>query len=142
MTDYKAQLPSSTGHEDSLGQVKNWMRICAGHHQKCQVAFLNRSFVPNRLIEIERLKSGDIGLRLKLTNKHDSQIEYSTLSHCWGSEMPFKLTKATLDTCIKRVPWENISPVFRDAVKVSLECGIRFIWIDSLCKEMLEQRFN
>jgi len=51
--------------------------------------------------------------------------------------MPVKLEESKLHQFRRRIPWHNISPVFRDAITVSEALGIYYIWIDSLCKFVL-----
>jgi hypothetical protein len=74
-------------------------------------------------------------LRLYYTTK-DKRGKYIALSHCWGP--PEKSEKF----CTYQCNFENrcvsidigtLPKTFRDAVKVTRELGVRFLWIDSLC---------
>ncbi|KAF1352801.1 HET-domain-containing protein, partial [Lizonia empirigonia] len=59
--------------------------------------------------------------------------EYATLSHCWGSTMPFKLSCGNFVSCLTDVPLTRLSKVFQDAIKFAWRMDILYIWIDSLC---------
>lgn len=58
---------------------------------------------------------------------------YTTLSHCWGTGEVFKLLKSNLDDLRQDIPIKRLPKVFQDAIFVSIEIGICYIWIDSLC---------
>lgn len=58
---------------------------------------------------------------------------YTTLSHCWGSGLVFKLLQSNIDDLRQDIPIKRLPKVFQDAMYVSIEIGICYIWIDSLC---------
>ena len=45
----------------------------------------------------------------------------------------FSLVSDNLDTLKDKLPMDRLSPVFQDAISVTLELGYNFLWIDSLC---------
>lgn len=47
--------------------------------------------------------------------------------------MPYKLTQTRLALCLQKIPPQEISKVFRDAMEVAASVGLQYIWIDSLC---------
>ncbi|KAI0099680.1 hypothetical protein GGR51DRAFT_535479 [Nemania sp. FL0031] len=56
-----------------------------------------------------------------------------TLSHRWGANETFKLTKANILSMKQNVPWDSIPKLYQDAIKITRELQINYIWIDSLC---------
>jgi len=42
-------------------------------------------------------------------------------------------TKNTLAEHLRKIPWENLSKTFQDALTITHELGYQYIWIDSLC---------
>ncbi|OTA67867.1 HET-domain-containing protein, partial [Hypoxylon sp. EC38] len=58
---------------------------------------------------------------------------YVTLSHCWGKSQHMKLQTQNYSILQKRQPNSILPKTYRDAFRVALSLGIRFIWIDSLC---------
>ncbi|KAJ8112221.1 hypothetical protein OPT61_g5361 [Boeremia exigua] len=61
------------------------------------------------------------------------KASYATLSHCWGSSMPIKMTIQNINDLKSPTPVERLGQTFRDAIKTALELGLEYIWIDSLC---------
>ena len=115
--------------EDALPLVKQWLESCRKSHPLCSGATNTEKF-PTRLIDIAsnepRLCLG-VGLK--------GSIEYSTLSHCWGSPNPSKVTlgKNNIGSFLHRIPRNALPKTFRDFIKINRFLGIQYIWIDSLC---------
>lgn len=57
---------------------------------------------------------------------------YVAFSHCWGGPISVLLKVETLDAFQIRLPDESLPLNFRDAITVTRNLGIRYIWIDSL----------
>jgi hypothetical protein len=57
------------------------------------------------------------------------------LSHCWGSSgrQPLKTTQANIQKHLQDIPWASIPKTFQDAIKVTRNIGLEYVWIDSLC---------
>jgi hypothetical protein len=58
---------------------------------------------------------------------------YATLSHCWGQDPFFMLTKGTEDKLMRGIRTSILSQTFQDAISVAQSLEIQYIWIDSLC---------
>lgn len=66
---------------------------------------------------------------------------YVTLSHRWGSPDPPKLYairddadgKIAILNLTSGVSSSSLPRTFRDALNIVLHCGMRYLWIDSLC---------
>jgi hypothetical protein len=93
-----------------------------------------QNFLPKRLLEVGKGQDNSWSVRLRSTRDMDPRMPYVTLSNCWGTYMPFKLTKSNLKRCKKRVPFARLSQNFQDAIEMAVSLGFEFIWIDSLCK--------
>ncbi|KAF2825591.1 HET-domain-containing protein [Ophiobolus disseminans] len=67
-----------------------------------------------------------------MANKH---FEYLVLSHMWGDpEKPhLKLEVDNLAAFQESISWYELSSVYREAIRVTLEMGYKYLWIDSLC---------
>ena len=59
--------------------------------------------------------------------------KYTALSHAWGQDLSAKTTTANLANHKKNIPFGWLPQTFRDAIKVTRQLGLNFIWIDALC---------
>jgi hypothetical protein len=62
-----------------------------------------------------------------------------TLSHCWGSAQLITTTANTIKQRIAGIPLEDLPQTFKDAVSLTRNLGIRYLWIDSLCIKQLDE---
>lgn len=85
--------------------------------------------MPTRLLDIG-IKDG---VEPRLITASSVTTEYATLSHCWGKARPLMTTSSNLSQHMRSVPLLSLPKTFQDAVAVTRELGIRYLWIDSLC---------
>jgi len=87
---------------------------------------------PSRLLAVGKSNSTDV--RLCETSAFvSSQLQYATLSHCWGDFVPLRLLNTNKSSFFNAVPDNLLPRTFRDAVEVTRNLGLRYLWIDSLC---------
>ncbi|KAI1427701.1 heterokaryon incompatibility protein-domain-containing protein [Xylaria sp. FL1777] len=120
-------MDPNTGSELCFNQARRWLKTCLTDHL-CHVG--REGFTPTRLLKIE---TGCQTLRLVEGPEIPANVEYSTLSHCWGPVMPHQLTTKTIVAMKIAVPTSSLGKTFRDAARIALELGIHYIWIDCLC---------
>jgi hypothetical protein len=116
-----------TGSSAAMTLASRWRDDCKKHHQLCQTQHRVSPYSPTRLVEIR-----DSNL-LRLSTSRPTVEPYVALSHRWGL---IGLPTTTLDNLEQRarlIPWEDLSPLMRDAVKVVRSLGYRFFWVDALC---------
>lgn len=107
------------------------MSNCAKNHKDCNGNQKDQAKLPTRLISVN-----DEVPRLVLTagwEGKDSPQRYSTLSHCWGTEPFLQLTEQNHDTLLEHISSSQLPQTFADAIKITRELGLSYIWIDSLC---------
>lgn len=93
-------------------------------------------FRPTRLIDVRAFASNDLDVRLVISAEvqQELRLQYITLSHCWGEEIPGCLTTiSNLEGRLTRIPWTLLSRTFQDAVTYTRRLGQRYLWIDSIC---------
>ena len=122
-----------------MAQAAKWFKECSENHEGCKAAFPKTIFVPTRLIEISGSDEISLSICLRERKTLPPEVCYATLSHCWGSTMPFMLKLEKLDSCLKSIPLSGLSKVFRDAISFAWRLNIQYLWIDSLCN--LQYRF-
>ncbi|KAF1844442.1 HET-domain-containing protein [Cucurbitaria berberidis CBS 394.84] len=109
--------------------IKSWLDHCeSSHGSRCMP---KAKQVPHRLIEV----GGDGSTpKLVLSEQISAQDQrYTTLSHCWGTSLPIRTLLSNIQSYSHRIPPQIIPRTFDDAIHITLELGIRFIWIDALC---------
>ena len=80
------------------------------------------------------LETNSINPRLVDTDRRHGS--YMTLSYTWESAdhcSPWKLTKDTINSYKRAIDFEGLPVVFRDAITITRNLGISYLWIDSLC---------
>jgi len=55
------------------------------------------------------------------------------LSHCWGTLRILTLTTENYDAFLVRIPIEELTKTFQDAINVTKYLNFKYLWIDSLC---------
>ena len=71
--------------------------------------------------------------QLRLIHSTGLTGRYCALSHCWGSLECLRLTKASSSPLQKSIAWQQLPKTFQDAVIITRNVGVRYLWIDSLC---------
>lgn len=86
--------------------------------------------MPTRVIDV-----GDLnGLQEPYLHDYSSSDRpYVALSHCWGESNVVTTTKENLAEHKKKLSLDRLSKTFQDAVHITRNIGVRYLWIDSLC---------
>lgn len=113
--------------------VKNRIEHCTSNcHPLPKLA---SSFTPTRLLDLSEAATSR-RVRLVLTEGMPG-AKYAALSYCWGdakdAALQSKTTSSNLTDRMGGSDLSDLSPVAQDAVKVCLELGIPYLWIDALC---------
>ncbi len=128
----KPELNRSSRAEAVLSFVKNNLKNCREHHLLCGLSY-GRPFVPTRLIDV-----GPVGSETaRLVETKDGGVEgshqYTALSYCWGDGVSVRTTTATLAQLKAGIPVADLPRTFRDAVELTRDLGLAYLWIDALC---------
>ncbi|KAI8630913.1 heterokaryon incompatibility protein-domain-containing protein [Xylariaceae sp. FL1651] len=126
----KAFLPRScqpvqrTDSSQSFEHLRFWLRKCDETHSCYRK---DNTELPTRLL---KLTEGQVRV---VDTEEGAKTRYLTLSHRWGANETFKLTKANVLSMKQNMPWISIPKVYQDAIRIARELQINYIWIDSLC---------
>ncbi|KAI1389007.1 HET-domain-containing protein [Hypoxylon trugodes] len=105
-----------------------------------EVSPIKMTRYPTRLIDIGG--GGGVSCRLIETGsntkfKDSILVPYTTLSYCWGPEedslLQFKTERKSLQQRLSGFEIHEVSPIVRDAIRVTQALGIRYLWVDALC---------
>lgn len=115
-----------TSSSEAITTIRSWIDKCMNEHEVCQAQDQPRA-MPARVLRLDR----DY---VELCENMGQSQPYACLSHCWGVTGPkLKLTAKNVASMRAGLPITQLPKTFRDAVKVSLNIGIQYLWIDALC---------
>ena len=112
--------------------ARHCLASCQNLHYQCNDHSIS-GIKPSRLLELSPSEShASVRLRStqELTKRH---LRYCTLSHCWGKGQPMGLMRALLRSFQQHIPYKALPKTFADAVIITLNLGMSYLWIDSLC---------
>lgn len=128
-------LGNSSGSAETFKLVRTWLDDCKQHHPRCNVRD-EVSWLPTRVLDLGSQEDFS-KIRVCVTSEENFTVipEYTTLSHRWpvDHEAQLKLTSDNIDRLKKNVGLEELPKTFCDAIKISKQLGIQYLWIDSLC---------
>jgi hypothetical protein len=116
----------SSASKGCLSVIKGWIDSCVNGHPGCVLS--DPQYLPYRLIDV-----GSDGDTLKLCESPDLPGGYIALSHCWGEQMPLITTNANLAERKTGITTPSLPQTFLDAIQMTRNLGIRYLWIDTLC---------
>ncbi|KIW99704.1 uncharacterized protein Z518_11117 [Rhinocladiella mackenziei CBS 650.93] len=107
--------------------VTEWLRLCREDHP----AYPSNTDVPlpTRLLDVGPFESNSIRLRVTAGQRG----LYTALSHCWGGDIEIRTTRDSIAARQKQILYSDLPKTFQDAVTVTRDLGLRYLWIDALC---------
>lgn len=107
-----------------------WLKSCDTEHELCRARKEQRELLlPTRVIDV-----ADVHSRPRLIELlREECADYVCLSHCWGRSQPFKTEQNSLAERKVGMDVDNMPKTFRDAIMITRNLGIQYLWIDSLC---------
>jgi hypothetical protein len=121
--------------QGSASWAKQRLWECENNHQKCTLP--SSPFLPTRLLKINT-SSEESGMCVRIYLITSSELDiartkYATLSYCWGGPQEVQLNAGSEDMLKGGISASVLPKTLRDAVQVTWDLGVRWIWIDSLC---------
>ncbi|KFA76625.1 hypothetical protein S40288_05961 [Stachybotrys chartarum IBT 40288] len=114
---------SSTGSSESLSNLNRWIKTCNESHPCFSH---DETVLPTRVVCVADGK-------VRILSFVDRRANYVTLSHRWGSKEDFILTQSNAQLFSRDIPWDSIPRLYQDAITLTRQLGIDYIWIDTLC---------
>ena len=116
-----------TGDESVAELAKGWLTHCQNQHLNCP-KHVEMEWHPTRLLDV----SVD-PVRLRISSEGQISGPYATLSHCWGTERFWVLSKETMSQLLEGVPLTAFPNTFQQAITTVRRLGIDYLWIDCYC---------
>ena len=121
----------------AVRQIRQWLDDCEGH-QGCTAYRRSLTTLPTRVLDLGKdSKSPD---PIKLFETGGIEGTYMTLSHRWGPTNFITTTEDTFKQRIAGILLADLPQTFKDAVSLTRNLGIRYLWIDSLCIKQLDTK--
>ena len=111
--------------------MKGWLHDCELKHDRCKPPV---GQMPKRLIDVGRLGGAPprVVMSRDLQKQYTPPIRYTTLSYCWGNSN-FCTTKENETSHKQELYYELLPQTLQDAITVTRQLDIPYIWIDALC---------
>jgi hypothetical protein len=120
--------------------IRSWAKICQSSHSPDCESLIGSKItdgspastnlpLPTRILDISPTHDSSI----RLVESKGTIAKYVALSHRWWENGSITTTKATLQERLSRIPFEDLSKTFQDAIRVTHGLGLYYLWIDALC---------
>jgi hypothetical protein len=116
--------------------LRTWLEQCDTNHACNQQNARSQGASPTRLICVGHADPEVLHLYVPRENEG---VKYTALSHRWGNYPPSKdnprycTTDGNIAARLNSFSLSELPKTFQDAVRVTRELGIEYLWIDSLC---------
>ncbi|KAF6824864.1 hypothetical protein CPLU01_10630 [Colletotrichum plurivorum] len=88
-------------------------------------------YLPTRVLDISNYSRGMIKLVEPGSGLPDRR--YVAVSYCWGKSNTFTTTQSTIGDRKRGFSVADMPLTLRDAVAITHDLGLRYVWIDALC---------
>lgn len=106
--------------------LTSWISECDSKHKDC----INKNAkLPSRVLDVGCSNESCLSLHVS----SEEVGPYVALSHCWGKSQPPKTTRDNLAQHLEDISFDKLPRSFQDAVIMTRNLGVRYLWIDSLC---------
>jgi hypothetical protein len=119
-------VDGNTSATSNFAIARAWLANCKATHPHCLATIIPE--LPTRVIDV-----GLAGTHLKIHHSEGERAEYVALSHCWGGPITPLLTKETSEAFHRALHYSDLPPNFQDAITITRQLCIPYLWIDSLC---------
>lgn len=113
-------------HQDqaNMDLLRQWLQTCDDTHVSSDKG-LELEMASLRVIDTEELRICEV----------ETPCRYACLSYVWGKGSQTQFTTATRDSLElpNGLQLVDLPQTIRDAIKVTTEAGLRYLWVDALC---------
>ncbi|KAH8666127.1 heterokaryon incompatibility protein-domain-containing protein [Ilyonectria robusta] len=118
---------TSTKSPQTFQFIQSCLDECSRHDCTVPLQPGSAQTTPSRLVDVG-------GASVRLVETGQTCPPYIALSHCWGSNLEtYKTTSINLAQKKAAIYPQDLTPTFQDAIKITRDLGVRYIWIDALC---------
>jgi hypothetical protein len=116
--------------------LRTWLEWCDTNHACNRENVKLQRTSPTRLLYVGHI---DPEVLLLYVPQDNEGVKYTALSHRWGNDPPSRdnprycTTDGNIAARLNSFSLSELPKTFQDAVRVTRELGIEYLWIDSLC---------
>ncbi|KAH9887684.1 heterokaryon incompatibility protein-domain-containing protein [Cubamyces lactineus] len=127
----RPRLPD-VGSPRTLALAKAYIQGCMRDHERCRAISAGRdgfksAHQPSRLIDCRDPR------RPRIISSSGTFPTYVALSYVWGEDQSHRKTKANLSSYETGIDFETLPRTIRDAIILTHQLGVDFLWVDRLC---------
>ena len=112
------------GSAESFNIARAWLEECCQDHEQC--ASGEEPLLPTRVLDVTDADN----IKLFISG---GRARYAALSYCWGGAQTHATTLQNVQEYISNIPGLYLPRTVHDAIKVTRELGLRFLWVDAFC---------
>ncbi|KAF4982268.1 hypothetical protein FZEAL_2054 [Fusarium zealandicum] len=112
---------------EALAFMRACIRTCHESHQLCSQV---EAGLPTRLLDVGQ--AGEDHIRL-IECEPGMTARYAALSYCWGSNATTKTLAGNMNAMKSGIALTDLPPTYVDAIVLTRNLGVRYLWIDALC---------
>lgn len=121
--------------QEKIQFIQSWLKGCQYDSPQLPNRLLetlsgSTSFTPARLLRIHKTS---ISYAVCLIETNNENLEYFTLSYCWGGDQAHKLTAENLAQYHRAIDFAILPQTIQDSVTITSGLGFTYLWVDSLC---------
>lgn len=106
--------------------MRQWITECEKSHPACGSILTAATALPSRVIDVTSLRLHE--------SLHGEVGRYAALSYCWDNPtVPGALVEASIQALKQSIRLESLPQTIRDAIFVTQNLGLKYIWIDAYC---------
>jgi hypothetical protein len=112
--------------------VRGWVNHCDSRHQHAAASEPRRSGSKRKWASWFRL----VDVQNKCVVEADMSVSYAALSYVWGGSKPVKLAQQNTKELMTKGGLDRLAHLprtFQDAMHVTRQLGVAYLWIDALC---------
>lgn len=121
-------IASDSASKSCVALGREWLDTCLNKHEQCKALSNAEEILPTRVIDV-----GNENQHPKLITTNGKSGNWVALSYCWGGNSDFVLNINTMAGFQEGIPVEEFPGTLRDAIIITRNLGIKYIWIDALC---------
>jgi len=120
-------VPAEADITACMTRAKGWLTACLRNHEACREPEI--ATLPTRVLDV----GTDSDSTIRLHQSHGESGFWVALTHRWGNSQIITTRTSNIDAHIEGLLFAALPKTFQDAIIITRQLGMRYLWIDSLC---------